>query len=92
MVKGCERFRCIVKQWEREWREFQDGSLLPKPADYQAMNTTEKAGAGPATSWPPSPYPRAAREGGGWGGGGGGIWKLNTSNHGFVKFQNTPSA
>ena len=33
------------------------------------MNTTEKAGAGPATSWPPSPYPRAAREG--WGGGGG---------------------
>ena len=55
------------------------------------MNTAEKAGAGPATSWPPSPYPRAAREGWG-GGGGGGFWKLNTSNHGFVKFQNTPSA
>ena len=68
MVKGCERFPYIVKQWEREWRESQDGSLLPKPGDYQAMNTAEKAGAGPATSWPPSPYPRAAREG--WGGGG----------------------
>ena len=90
MVKGCERFRYIVKQWEREWRDSQDGSLLPKPGDYQAMNTAEKAGAGPATSWPPSPYPRAAREGVGVGGGG--FWKLNTSNHGFVKFQNTPSA
>ena len=57
MVKGCERFRCIVKQWEMEWRESQDGSLLPKPGDYEAMNTAEKAGAGPATSWPPSPKP-----------------------------------
>ena len=56
MVKGCERFPCMVKQWEREWREFQDGSLLPKPGDCQAMNTAEKAGAGPATSWPPSQY------------------------------------
>ena len=79
MVKGCEGFRYIVKQWEREWRESQDGSLLPKPGDYQAMNTAEKAGAGPATSWPPSPYPRAARGGGRGGGEGGEVFTVLSS-------------
>ena len=57
IIKGCERFRYIVKQREREWRESQDGNLLPKPGDCQAMNTAEKAGAGPATSWPSSQNP-----------------------------------
>ena len=50
-------------------RESQDGSLLPKPGDYQAMNTAEKAGAGPATSWAAIPIPQGGARGGGGGGG-----------------------